>query len=128
MKISVTWNRMDMFLKIIRASGLELRYLHASLSPQFNREMVFKAGEGAGASGSFFFYSHDSRFLVKTMTRVEVDFFLNILPDYCDHLLTNPESLLAKIFGVFTIKTANTVDVHVMLMENTLKLSEDGGL
>ena len=98
------------------------------MSPEFNREMVFKAGEGAGASGSFFFYSHDSRFLVKTMTKSELDFFLAILPNYCDHLLSNAYSLLAKIFGVFTIKTYNTVDVHVMLMENTVKLAVDGGL
>jgi len=29
---------------------------------------VFKAGEGAGRSGSFFFYSHDRKWIVKTMT------------------------------------------------------------
>jgi hypothetical protein len=119
---------METFQKILKASGLELKFLSDSLSPDFNREMVFKAGEGAGASGSFFFYSHDSRFLVKTMTRSEVDFFLAFLPDYCNHLLSNAESLLAKIFGVFTIETNNAVDVHVMLMENTLKFSEDAKL
>jgi hypothetical protein len=32
---------------------------YESLSPKFNRDMVFKAGEGAGRSGSFFFFSHD---------------------------------------------------------------------
>jgi len=32
---------------------------YSSLSPKFNRDMIFKAGEGAGRSGSFFFFSHD---------------------------------------------------------------------
>jgi hypothetical protein len=41
---------------------------HPSLSPKFNRDAVFKAGEGAGASGSFFFFSHDRKFIIKTMT------------------------------------------------------------
>lgn len=30
-----------------------------SLSPELNRDMVFKAGESQGKSGSFFFFSHD---------------------------------------------------------------------
>ena len=32
-----------------------------------NRNMIFKAGEGAGKSGCFFFFSHDNRFLIKTL-------------------------------------------------------------
>jgi hypothetical protein len=44
--------------------------------------MVFKAGQGAGASGSFFFFSHDRRFLIKTMTSGELKLFLKLLPDY----------------------------------------------
>jgi hypothetical protein len=65
--------------------------------------MVFKAGQGAGASGSFFFFSHDKRFLIKTMTGGELKLFLGLLPDYQEHLLMNGDSLLAKIFGVFTV-------------------------
>jgi hypothetical protein len=68
---------------------------------------VFKAGEGAGRSGSFFFFSHDRRFIIKTMTKEELDLFLQILPQYCAHFKTNRRSVLAKIFGVFTIKTQN---------------------
>jgi len=32
-----------------------------------NRNQVFQAGEGSGASGSFFFFSYDKRFLIKTL-------------------------------------------------------------
>lgn len=55
--------------------------LHASLSPKFNKNMVFKAGEGAGKSGSFFFFSHDRKFIIKTMTKSELKLMLRILPD-----------------------------------------------
>jgi Phosphatidylinositol-4-phosphate 5-Kinase len=81
--------------------------------------MVFKAGEGAGRSGSFFFFSHDRKFIIKTMTKQELDLFLGKLPAFKDHLRQNPNSLLAKIFGVFTINTELIKEVHVMLMENT---------
>ena len=38
-----------------------------SLNNDHNRKMIFKAGEGAGASGSFFFFSHDNKFIIKTL-------------------------------------------------------------
>lgn len=53
-----------------------------SLSPKLNREMVFKAGEGAGRSGSFFFFSHDRKFIIKTMTKEELKLYLKLLPKF----------------------------------------------
>jgi hypothetical protein len=44
--------------------------------------MVFKAGEGAGRSGSFFFFSHDRKFIIKTMTKEELNLFLEKLPAF----------------------------------------------
>jgi hypothetical protein len=44
--------------------------------------MVFKAGEGAGRSGSFFFFSHDRKFIIKTMTKGELDLYLKKLPEF----------------------------------------------
>jgi hypothetical protein len=67
--------------------------------------MIFKAGEGAGRSGSFFFFSHDHKFIVKTMTEGELSLFLNRLPAFVDHFSTNKNSLLAKIMGVFSVNT-----------------------
>ena len=96
--------------------------MHASLSPKFNREMVFKAGEGAGRSGSFFFFSHDRKFIIKTMTKGELDLFLQILPQLSEHHKKTPRSLLSKILGVFTVKMRKVDPVHLMLMENTMRL------
>ena len=35
---------------------------------------------------------------------------------------------MAKIFGVFTVKCSNVDDVHVMLMENTLRVKDEANL
>ena len=83
--------------------------------------MVFKAGEGAGASGSFFFFSHDRQFIIKTMTDDELQFFLKILPDYELHLKENPDSIISRMYGVYTIRMEKIATVHLMLMSNTLK-------
>ena len=39
-----------------------------SLNPRNNIESIFKAGESQGKSGSFFFFSQDKKFIIKTMT------------------------------------------------------------
>jgi 1-phosphatidylinositol-4-phosphate 5-kinase len=77
-----------------------------SLSLDNNQEMVFKAGQGAGKSGSFFFFSFDNKFLIKTITSSEKNILLDMLDDYINHIiLTDNKSLLARIYGVFTIKS-----------------------
>jgi len=47
------------FKSIQQANGVTSEVLIESLNPKNNRDMVFKVGEGAGASGSFFFFSAD---------------------------------------------------------------------
>ena len=94
--------------------------LMESLSLEKNRNMVFKAGEGAGQSGSFFFFSHDNRFLIKTLRGKEKTKMLEILDDYIDHIRkTKNKSLLARIYGIFTIKTDYFDPLDVIVMQNT---------
>ena len=62
--------------------------------------------------------------MIKTMKKDEVDTMLNILPSYIEHHRRNQNSLIAKIFGIFTIKKKGFKDQHVMLMENTLQLDD----
>ena len=47
--------------------GIKPWDLHCSLCPGKNIDQIFEAGEGAGKSGSFFFFSSNNRFLIKTM-------------------------------------------------------------
>jgi 1-phosphatidylinositol-4-phosphate 5-kinase len=119
-EVKVTYHRIDLFKDMFSDYfRSQLQNFHDSLSPKFNRDMVFKAGEGAGRSGSFFFFSHDRKFIIKTMTKQELSLFLDKLPEFGAHLKQNPNSIIAKIFGVFTINTIMMKEVHVMLMENT---------
>jgi len=43
------------------------------------------------------------------------------LPDYFEHLKQNPNSLIARIYGVFTVKMEDIVPVHLLLMANTIR-------
>jgi 1-phosphatidylinositol-4-phosphate 5-kinase len=74
-----------------------------SLSILKNYRMVFRAGEGSGASGSFFFFSYDNRFLIKTLQGDEKKKLLSMLDGYVDHIKkTKNKSLIARIYGIFT--------------------------
>ena len=85
-----------------------------------NRNMIFKAGEGAGKSGCFFFFSHDNRFLIKTLRGSEKEILLNILPDYVNHIKnSNNKSLLVRIYGLYTLKSSLFGPIEIILMQNT---------
>lgn len=62
------------------------------------------------------------------MSKAELNLLLGMLPAMSDHFKKNPDSLLAKILGAFTVKTDSTDAVHLMLMENTLQLKNPDGL
>jgi len=79
---------------------------------------VFKAKESAGKSGSFFFFSYDKQFLIKTMNDNEMEVFVEALPEYFEHLKNNPDSLLARIYGIFTVLMEDLTPVHILLMAN----------
>ena len=121
-KVRVTYYNMQLFSSTFASFFMDQRVLHASFSPKYNLEQVFKAGEGAGASGSFFFFSHDKRFIIKTMTDEELKLFQKIHVGLANHHKQNPYSLLAKIVGVFTVKSKRMSDVHIMLMENAIQI------
>jgi len=60
--------------------------------------------ESEGKSGSFFFFSHDKKFLIKTLTDNELENVLNNFMDlYYEYISENPDSLIARIYGIYTI-------------------------
>jgi len=83
--VDVTMHQYKSFEKIQQCSNLSLQLFRESLHPNYNRSRIFQAGEGAGRSGSFFFFSHDSRFIIKTMTSEELKLIKSILPQYVQH-------------------------------------------
>jgi len=119
-EIKVTSHRVDLFKDMFKTLfQSQLANFHASLNPKYNRECVFKAGEGAGRSGSFFFFSHDNKFIIKTMTDGEFSMYLKRLPAFGEHYKANKNRLLAKILEVYTVNTQHIENCHIMLMENT---------
>ena len=97
-----------------------------SLLPDFNTTSVFKVGEASGQSGCFFFFSHDKKFILKTMRDDEMSFFKNrISRSYFQYLKENTGSLLARIYGIYTVHMAGYAPVDLILMAHTLQISDE---
>lgn len=68
----------DVFAFLREKDGFTNEILRDSLNPEKNKQMVFKAGESQGKSGSFFFFSQDQKFIIKTMTDSDFNAFQRI--------------------------------------------------
>lgn len=53
------------------------------------------------------------------MTSSDLYAFTKIIRDYTHHVSNNPNSLLARIYGVFTIKMEDLAPVNLVVMGNT---------
>jgi hypothetical protein len=77
------------------------------------------AGNDGGRSASFFYFSHDRRFLIKTISKAEKRFLMKgLLTGYHKHLMNHEDSLLSRIIGVFTFKFGERSKTRVMLQVN----------
>ena len=122
-RVDIEGHYIHLFKDLRSGDGISTETLLASLDPESNSTSVFKAGEASGASGSFFFFSADKRFIVKTMTTGEKEFFVTkVARPYFAHLKKNRSSLLARIYGVYTVKIQGCCAVHLMLMAHTMQI------
>lgn len=69
---------------------------------------TFSALTSSGKSGSFFYYSYDGRFVLKTIRREEFKFLRRILQNYHDHVMQNKKTLIPKFFGLHKIVFTNS--------------------
>lgn len=53
------------------------------------------------------------------MTESDMSAFKYIFPQYFKHISKNPNSLLARIYGIYTVKMEEIESVHLILMGST---------
>ena len=82
-----------------------------------------------GKSGSFFYYTSDQNFMLKTISCEEFHRLRDILKDYYEHLVTYPHSLITRFFGLHKIKynksIGGKVRIYFVIMANVFKTARD---
>jgi len=118
-KSNLTAHCLQKFKILLDLDGITEVEIWDSLSLIKNRNNVFRAGESQGKSGSFFFYSYDKKFIIKTLLKDEKLTFLRIIDQYIEHIINSDNmSLLTRIYGLYTIKSEYFSNLDVILMEN----------
>lgn len=72
-----------------------------------------------GKSGSFFYFTRDFRYIIKTVTTQEEKFLQKIAYKYYNHMQNNPDSLIARFYGLHKVKLAPEQRyITVVVMDN----------
>jgi len=75
-------------------------------------------------SGSFFFYSADYRFVLKTCTKREAAFLMSALPPYHQHLMSHRFTLLCRFFGLHRVQQRSGKVVYFVVMGNIFPIDK----
>ncbi|KAF9068538.1 hypothetical protein BDP27DRAFT_1224210 [Rhodocollybia butyracea] len=78
-----------------------------------------------GKSGSFFYFSRDYRFIIKTIHHREHKFLLRVLKDYYTHVSTNPHTLISRFYGLHRVKLPRGRKIHFVIMNNLFPPHKD---
>ncbi|KAH0609396.1 uncharacterized protein H6S33_012882 [Morchella sextelata] len=71
-----------------------------------------------GKSGSFFYFSRDYKYIIKTIHHGEHRFLRHILRDYYKHVEDNPDTLISQFYGLHRVKTPFGRKIHFVVMNN----------
>ncbi|PHH59581.1 hypothetical protein CDD81_2846 [Ophiocordyceps australis] len=71
-----------------------------------------------GKSGSFFYFSRDYKYIIKTIHHSEHKFLRKILKEYYVHVRENPNTLLSQFYGLHRVKMPYGKKIHFVVMNN----------
>jgi len=118
----------ESFFAIRASAALFASQIVYALDPTLLSGGLLRAHFSEGASSSFFCRSLDQQLVVKTISEGEVKELMRLLPAYHAHLAANPDSLLCRIYGCFSMKQPSSARVYFLLMGNVFPITELGPL
>jgi 1-phosphatidylinositol-4-phosphate 5-kinase len=71
-----------------------------------------------GKSGSFFYFSRDYKYIIKTIHHAEHKLLRKILKEYYKHILDNPNTLISQFYGLHRVKIPYGRKIHFVVMNN----------
>jgi Phosphatidylinositol-4-phosphate 5-Kinase len=112
----------DIVSKIKQKSGYDDHFFLKSFAPRENHGQMTKFEIGSGKSNSFFFYTANNQFIIKTLKEDELKLLVRkgILDKYYNHVKRHPQSLLARFYGIYTVKIKFMKPISVVVMDNLM--------
>jgi 1-phosphatidylinositol-4-phosphate 5-kinase len=90
----------DMFIQLRKKAGVsEQEYMDSLCRTDFH---YIQFGSNS-KSGEFFFFSHDMKYLIKTMAEDEAETLIDMLPDMNQRFAQEPDSMIGRYLGLYRI-------------------------
>lgn len=71
-----------------------------------------------GKSGSFFYFSRDYKYIIKTIHHAEHKLLRRILREYYAHIEQYPNTLISQFYGLHRVKIPYGRKIHFVIMNN----------
>ena len=71
-----------------------------------------------GKSGSFFYFSRDYKYIIKTIHHAEHKLLRKILREYYSHIEKYPNTLISQFYGLHRVKIPYGRKIHFVVMNN----------
>jgi len=103
LKVTVRKYSPLIFHHILKSDGISINEFIVSLDPITNFKMISDSFAIGGGSANPILFTHDKKYLIKTISKDEKDTFIKMLPEY-HRKMVKGKSLLCRIYGVFKVK------------------------
>ena len=120
-QVIVTSYAPRVFRYIRAVDGIDELDIMKSVKPELNRMQIFKTNSNqshgnGGMSGSFFFFTEDKKYIIKTMTFQEKQNLMTMLPNITQYMVeTNGRSLISRVYGVYKVKYPGMNRIYLMI-------------
>ncbi len=104
----------NVFRRIRSLMGIDPTDYLLSLTAEYQLSEIISPGK----SKSFFYFSWDMKYMLKTLFPFEADFLKKILRHYYEHLCLNHNTMLTRFLGFHAVKTNKGTVRHFVVMNN----------
>lgn len=121
-KLIVVEHAPQIFGRLRKQAGLTSKNILDCFFPINNEISINNFFQGSGKSESFFFFTQNQEFVLKTMKESEMKLLLDtpLLANYAKHMRGHPDSTLSRFYGVYTFKLGEMDDIHCFITNNLI--------
>ena len=121
MRVTVRKYAPKVFHHLKKIDGFSINDFLNSLDPSRNLKIINESFASGGRSANPIIFTHDKKFLLKTISWDERKALIKMLPEF-HRRMRDCKSFLCRIYGVFKIRVSEKQNAQIIIMKNMNEL------
>lgn len=117
MKVTVRKYAPRVFHHLKKIDGYSINDFLISLDPHKNLKIITESFASGGRSANPIIFTHDKKFLLKTVSKIEKKAMIKLLPEF-HRRMRDCRSFLCRIYGIFRIQVSEKQSADIIIMKN----------